>query len=72
MDFTQLELETQRKALKKAIFSGARSVQFGDRRVEYNSLADMQAALDSIEKEISKGGGSPRVRRRLIYTSRGY
>lgn len=47
-----------RDALARAIFSGARRVQFGDRAVEYNSIDDMRKALADIDRAIATGSGT--------------
>ncbi|TXH50758.1 MAG: hypothetical protein E6Q97_19760 [Desulfurellales bacterium] len=77
MALTALQLETMRDELQRAIFSGARSVTFADlaggsRSVQYHSLDEMQTALRSLNEQIAQANGTPRIRRRLIYTSKGY
>ena len=55
------ELQAARDTLQRAIFSGARRVQFTDRSVEYNSVDDMRKALARISHRtgpVSKGGES--------------
>lgn len=48
MAFTEQDLA----ALKAAIKSGTRRVTYGDRTVEYQSIADMLAAYRFIESQI--------------------
>lgn len=65
-------LEAQKAKLKKAMRSGALSVQHGDKRVQYRSMAEMQAALDDINEEIADGSGKKRKRVFYVDPSRGY
>ena len=50
---TIAELQTSIDALKRAIYSGVRRVQYTDRAVEYNSFAEMNQALRIAETELS-------------------
>lgn len=77
MAFTLPQLETMRDELQRAIYSGARSVTFSDlaggsRSVQYHSLDEMQSALRLLNDQVSQASGTQRIRRRLIYTSKGY
>ncbi|MCB5201711.1 hypothetical protein LH464_04360 [Neorhizobium sp. T786] len=65
-------LRAQRVKLVKAMRSGALSVQHGDKRVQYRSLAEMQAALDGIDEDIAEGTGKKRKRVFYIDSSRGF
>lgn len=58
-------LKAQRDKLKKAMRSGALSVQHGDKRVQYRSMAEMQTALDGLNDELSEAVG--RKRKRVFY-----
>jgi len=66
------DLQKQRAMLVKAMRSGAMSVQHGDKRVQYRSLAEMQTALDGIDEEIAEGSGKKRKRVFYVGASRGY
>lgn len=57
MAITLTELATMRDTLQRAIFSGTRRVQFENRAVEYNSVADMQKALAVLDAQISTTSG---------------
>ena len=50
---TITELQASIDALKRAIFSGVRRVQYTDRAVEYNSFSEMNQALRIAETELS-------------------
>jgi hypothetical protein len=39
-------------ALEQAIKAGAREVWFGDKRIQYHSLAEMMRLLDTMRKEV--------------------
>ena len=52
------ELQTMRDTLQRAIYSGARRVQFTDRTVEYNSVDDMRKALADLDMQIAKAAGA--------------
>lgn len=54
---------TDLTAIESAIASGALSVQFGDRRVQYRSMEELLKARDVIKESIaSSGGTSPSIR----------
>lgn len=55
--------------LKSAIATGARVVQFKDKRVEYQPLDDMLRTKRIIEEEIGKA--KPSSKRRFAHFSRG-
>lgn len=69
---TLVDLETQRAKLVKAMRSGALSVQHGDKRVQYRSLAEMQKALDGINEDIDALEGKKRKRVFYLGARRGY
>lgn len=55
-------LETQLEALKNARRSGVQSAGYGDKRTEYRSDEEMQAAIAAIEGEIAAAQGTqPRI-----------
>lgn len=58
------QLEAMIDALVMAIGSATLSVQFGDRRVQYRSIAEMEQALTRLraEREILLAGSVPVVR----------
>lgn len=49
-----------REALERAIATGAKRVRFADREVEYRTLAEMEATLERIKREV--GGGAHAAR----------
>ncbi len=53
-------------ALEKAIAAGATTVSYGDKRVEYRSLADMRQILAEMRNEVA---GLPRIRQIRMTTS---
>ncbi len=52
------ELQAQRDALQRAIFSGTRRVQYADRAVEYAGIDEMRKALADLDAAIAKASGS--------------
>ena len=51
------ELQSMLDALKRALYSGTRRVQFADRMVEYGSVDDMRKAIADLEEDIAETGG---------------
>lgn len=70
MAFTQTDVET----LERAIASGQQSVQFGDRRVSYQTLGDMRDALREMRVEVAAASGAPPRKRvfRAYQSGTGY
>jgi hypothetical protein len=60
----------QYETLKRAIVNGVQSVSYGDKTVNYRSIADMKEALRIMEGELFPET-VPR-RRRLVSIDRGY
>jgi hypothetical protein len=63
--------KTQLSALKKALATGERRVSFGDKTVEYRSVAELQAAIRMVEADIARGGGSSK-RQIRVTTAKGF
>lgn len=59
MAFTQADLD----AVKRAIASGQLEVQYGDKRVRYRSIDDLERAARMIGAELDEAAG---VRRKRI------
>jgi len=53
MAFTIEQLEEFKENLESAIFSGAKIVEFGDRKTEYQSIGQMQKALEQLQTKIN-------------------
>ena len=70
MALTLTQLETMRDALLTSIASGELRVEFEGRGVTYRSVAEMQAALITVEKEIVSLGGRERPRQ-IVITPKG-
>jgi len=61
-DLTLDELRELRKDLKTAIFTGAKKIKHNDRETEFQSVQQMQRALDQVDREIAcLSGISPRT-----------
>lgn len=66
MAYTQTQLD----ALEAAIAQGALSVQFGERKITYHSLAEMTSLRDTMRSEL--GVAKPaRARSRIIQIKTG-
>jgi hypothetical protein len=65
------ELQGMRDALIAAIGSGTLRVEFEGRSMTYRSVAEMQAALSTINKEIELAGGGSTSPRQVVITPKG-
>jgi len=65
------ELQGMRDALIAAIGSGTLRVEFEGRSMTYRSVAEMQAALTTINKEIEQAGGGSTSPRQVVITPKG-
>lgn len=65
------ELLSQRTELTKHRNSGQRAVQFGERRVEFKSDAEMQAAIAALDRDIAALQGRPAITTVRITSSKG-
>ena len=61
----------QLNALKKALATGEHRVSFGDKTVEYRSVAELQAAIRAVEAEIARGKSTPK-RQIRVTTAKGF
>ena len=62
---------TQLEALKRALATGERRVSFGDKTVEYRSVAELQAAIRTVEAEIARGSATSK-RQIRVTTGKGF
>ena len=67
MSYTQAQLE----ALQRALATGEHRVSFGDKTVEYRTVAELQAAIRTVEVEIARGSGTPK-RQIRVTTAKGF
>ncbi len=65
------ELQGMRDALITAIGSGTLRVEFEGRSMTYRSVAEMQTALTTINKEIELAGGGSTSPRQVVITPKG-
>jgi hypothetical protein len=75
MALTQDEIDlftAQRAALWSVYVSGQLTVEFGDRRVTYQSSKDLKAAIDAIDATLNAASDEPRPRSYLGYSSKGF
>lgn len=71
MALSLTELQGMRDALIAAIGSGTLRVEFEGRSMTYRSIAEMQAALSTINKEIELAGGGSTSPRQVVITPKG-
>ncbi|MCK4891530.1 MAG: hypothetical protein KAS78_02565 [Candidatus Pacebacteria bacterium] len=57
-DLTLEELCALRKDLKTALFTGAKKIRHNERETEFQSVQQMQRALDQLEREIAAKSGT--------------
>ncbi len=62
----------QLEALQAALASGERRVTLGDQTVEYRSLAELQAAIRTVEAALARTAGTPRARQIRVTTDKGF
>lgn len=67
MSYTQTQLE----ALQRALATGEHRVSFGDKTVEYRTVAELQAAIRTVEAEIARGSGTAK-RQIRVTTAKGF
>ncbi|GAA0599168.1 phage head-tail joining protein [Caenispirillum bisanense] len=63
-------LQAQRQKLAEARATGMRTVQYGDKKVEYRTDAELRAALDDLDRQIAQASGK-RVLRIRVASSKG-
>jgi hypothetical protein len=68
MTYTPADLE----ALQRALANGERRVSFGDKTVEYRSVAELQAAIRTVAAALSRDAGDPPARQIRVTTSKGF
>ncbi len=71
MAMTLDQLQGMRDAIVTAIAGGTLRVDFESRGITYRSVAEMQAALTTINKEIEQAGGGTTSPRQIVITPKG-
>jgi hypothetical protein len=64
-------LHRRRDALKRALASGAHSVQSGDYHAQFRSVTEIQAAIKDVETDIADLQGTAIVRSYRFSTEKG-
>ena len=67
MSYTNAQLD----ALRRALATGERRVTFGDKTVEYRTVAELQTAIRTVEAEIARGGTTSK-RQIRVTTGKGF
>lgn len=68
MTYTPADLES----LQQALISGERRVSFGDKTVEYRSVAELQAAIRTVAAALAREQGTATARQIRVTTSKGF
>ncbi|MFN3630034.1 MAG: phage head-tail joining protein [Hylemonella sp.] len=63
---------TQLEVLKQALAQSERRVSFGDKMVEYRSVEELKAAIQTIEAEISRKAAGSSKRQIRVTTAKGF
>jgi len=68
---TLAELKARREALLASRASGVARVSYDGKTVEYRSLAEIDRAIEALDREIAAAEGRPIVRHLRVTTSKG-
>jgi hypothetical protein len=68
---TTTELKTRREALRAARSSGVARVSYDGKTVEYRSLAEIDRAIEALDREIAAAEGRPIVRHFRVIADKG-
>jgi len=68
---TITELRTRREALMASRASGVARVSYDGKTVEYRSLAEIDRAIEALDREIAAAEGRPIVRHLRVTTTKG-
>jgi hypothetical protein len=65
------DLKTRREALLAARSSGVARVSYDGKTVEYRSLAEIDRAIEALDREIAAAEGRPIMRHIRVVTDKG-
>jgi hypothetical protein len=68
---TIAELKARREALSASRASGVARFSYDGRTVEYRSLAEIDRAIETLDREIAAAEGRPIVRQLRVITTKG-
>lgn len=68
---TAADLKSRREALRAQRSSGVARVSYDGRTVEYRSLAEIDRAIEALDREIAAAEGRPILRQLRVTTSKG-
>ena len=68
---TILELKSRREALSTSRASGVARVSFDGKSVEYRSMAEIDRAIEALDREIAAAEGRPILRQLRVVTTKG-
>ncbi len=64
--------EQQIQALRDALASGVRRVEFGNRVLEFRDVRELQVAIAAAEAELAQSTGTPVTRQIRVSTQKGF
>ena len=68
---TLAELQARREALTAARSSGVARVSYDGKSVDYRSVAEIDRAIEALDREIAAAEGRPIVRQVRVTTTKG-
>ena len=68
---TTAELKTRREALAASRSSGVARVSYDGKTVDYRSLAEIDRAIEVLDREIAAAGGRKIIRQVRVVTAKG-
>ena len=68
---TIIELRSRREALAASRASGVARVSYDGKSVEYRSMAEIDRAIEALDREIAAAEGRPVLRQLRITTNKG-
>lgn len=68
---TVTELKARREALSASRSSGVARVSYDGRTVDYRSMAELDRAIEGLDREIAAGEGRPIVRQVRVIATKG-
>ncbi len=68
---TLVELQSRREALTAARSSGVARVSYDGKTVDYRSVAEIDRAIEALDREIAAAEGRPVIRHLRVTTDKG-
>lgn len=65
------QLQAWKASLEEARYAGERTVEYGDKKVEYRTDAEMRTALADLNRQIDAASGASRIALIRVSSSKG-